>query len=218
MLVRRHASEPALLPNSKSSVHEWSVWPRAFSRFQLQVRSRPHSWICASSCAHTQLHTHTHSLGPSIPASFLRGSWEEPAEGKAPWASAPSAQAGRGRLCQAAPRFEAELLGEPSSRALAQAPPFQESPAPTCKWYLPKASSLGQVAESGIWTLSAAASSHMSRSMGRPSASGQLGEKASFSWQFLLEPKSTHPFAFDSIGWTRPDNTWWWWSLDWEGG
>lgn len=76
---------------------------------------------CASSHAHTQ-HTHIHvPQAPHVPASFLRGSREEPPEDKASWASMPSAHGdtGEGRDCRAAPGFE-------QSCWVAQASPFQK--------------------------------------------------------------------------------------------
>lgn len=86
-----------------------------------------HSHTCARVPVLMHTHnTHTHvPQAPRIPASFLRGSHEEPPEDKASWASMPSAHGDTGsggggeRLCRAAPGFERSCW-------VAQAPPLQE--------------------------------------------------------------------------------------------
>lgn len=166
-----------LVPNPHSSPTSISTSGPdhvTFSHPQRHIHSQPHMCTCASSHAHTQ-HTHIHvPQAPSILPPSLRGSREEPPEDKASWASMPTGTRGG---FSGQPLVWAELLGGPSSSALAQAPPFQEVQPLPSRLTPPKASPLRQVAGSGIWTLPAAASSQESRIAGWPSATGQLGKK-----------------------------------------
>lgn len=127
--------------------------------------------MCQFSCTHT----HIHPPGPKHPCLLPKGiTWG------APWrqgflglhAECPRGCGAGGETLPGSPWVWAELLGGPSS--------FSGSPAsPLPNWHPlpPKAWPWGQVAESDIWTLPAAASSQESRIAGWPSATGQLGKK-----------------------------------------
>lgn len=102
-----------------------------FSHFQLHIHSQPHLCIWASS---SRTHTTTHTYTFPRPQASPRPSWGDHARSlqKRRLLGPPcrSMQVGHGRLCRAAPGFEAVLLDDSSSRALAWAPPFQEVQPP----------------------------------------------------------------------------------------
>lgn len=129
--------------------------------------------MCQFSCTHTT-HTHTRSPGPTRPCLLPQGiTWGAPRRQGflGLHAECPRGYGGGERL-QGSPWVWAELLGSPSfSFSESPTSPLPTDPSP------PKASPWGQVAESGIWTLPAAASSQEFRVAGWPSAMGQLGKK-----------------------------------------
>lgn len=93
-----------LVPNLHSSLTSISTSGPDHVTFSLSVTST-HSHTCAH--VPVLMHTHIHvPPGPKHPASFLRGSCEEPPEDKASWASRPSAHGDTRRLCRVAPGFE----------------------------------------------------------------------------------------------------------------
>lgn len=162
-------------------------------------------------CAHVPvlMHTHnTHTYTFPRPHTSLPPSWgsrEEPPEDKASWASMPSAHGDRGggggkgrggrETLQGSPWVWAELLGSPSS--------FSGSPTSPLPTDTPLPQSFALRTSGRKWHLDPPSCSVITGVQDRRLAlcHGAARKKASLA--FLLEPRSTHSCAFDSIGWTQ---------------